>query len=407
MEEDSNITTSGQISVLLVDDSLVFRRFLGDIFQECEYLQIVGEAENGIEALEMILKTLPDVILLDMEMPLMDGMTALQHLMIHRPTPVVMFSSITEEGTARCFDTMKNGAVDFICKDFIFQQQNLQSHKRIIVDKVQKAAKMKLRAREPVFTSTNAGTSAPEMEKRIIFCEECGSKEVVSVSNRAPVVSISCSKCGDEIEIRSLIQSLYRRNNYISILGGGEGCFHNILQVVPQLDPGMGGSVIVVIHGDAKHVDNFTEYLDAISPMKVIRASEGVNLEGGKCYIISGSDFLSIKAYSAQMTLQKVQKSSLRGGTLDLILASAATLFKKRVSAIFLSGDIPDGDKGVAILDKYGGSLSLLASQECLSTTLTDHIARNHDFGTVMTTDAIVSYMTKMHNEAKISDLTS
>lgn len=406
MEEDSNITTSGQISVLIVDDSLVFRRFLGDIFQDCEYLQIIGEAENGIEALEMMLKTLPDVILLDMEMPLMDGMTALQHLMIHRPTPVIMFSSITEEGTARCFDTMKNGAVDFICKDFIFQQQNLEAHKRKIVDKVVKAAMLKLRAREPVFSSPKAVPAAPAEEKRVIFCEECGSREVVSISSNSPMMSVNCSQCGDEIEICSVVQSPYRRNNYITVLGGGEGAFHNILQIVPRLDPSMGGSVIVVLHGDSSHVDNFTEYLDAISPMKIIRAHEGVNLEGGKCYIISGGDYLSIKTFSAQMTLQKVQKTSLSGGTMDLIIASAATLFKKRVSAIFLSGDIPDGEKGVAILDKYGGSLALLAGQECLSSTLIDHISRNHDFGTIMTTDVIVASMTEKHNDAKYSDST-
>ncbi len=88
----------------------------------------------------MILKTRPDVILLDMEMPLMDGMTALQHLMIHRPTPTIMFSSLTERGTARCFDTMKNGAVDFVCKDFIFQKSSLHTYKKLLIDKVKKAA---------------------------------------------------------------------------------------------------------------------------------------------------------------------------------------------------------------------------------------------------------------------------
>jgi two-component system, chemotaxis family, protein-glutamate methylesterase/glutaminase len=101
-----------QISILIVDDSLDFRKFLKDIFENCQDIVIVGEAQNGIEALDMVLKTSPSVILLDLEMPLMDGMTALQHLMIHRPTPTIMFSSLTEKGTARSFDTLKNGAVE-------------------------------------------------------------------------------------------------------------------------------------------------------------------------------------------------------------------------------------------------------------------------------------------------------
>ena len=117
-----------------MDDSLVFRKFLGDIFDDCDELVVVGEAQNGIEALDMVLRTMPDVILLDMEMPLMDGMTALQHLMIHRPTPAIMFSSLTAGGTARCFDTLKNGAIDFVCKDFIFQKSSLLTHKKLVPD---------------------------------------------------------------------------------------------------------------------------------------------------------------------------------------------------------------------------------------------------------------------------------
>jgi len=85
----------GKISVLIVDDSLVFRRFLCDTFEDDADIIVAGEAENGIEALDLVLKTNPDVIMLDLEMPLMDGMTTLQHLMIHRPTPTIMFSSIS------------------------------------------------------------------------------------------------------------------------------------------------------------------------------------------------------------------------------------------------------------------------------------------------------------------------
>jgi len=136
MEFEDTSEAARVVSVLIVDDSLVFRRFIGDIFAEFKNIRIVGEAQNGIEALDMVLKRSPDVILLDMEMPLMDGMTALQHLMIHRPIPTIMFSSLTEEGTARCFDTLKNGAVDFVSKDFIFQKNHLAEHKKELLEKV-------------------------------------------------------------------------------------------------------------------------------------------------------------------------------------------------------------------------------------------------------------------------------
>ena len=119
-----------QITLLLVDDSLVFRRVLRDIFDRTNSVKIIGEATNGIEALDMVLKLNPDVIIMDMEMPLMDGMTSLQHLMIHKPTPTIMFSSLTKEGTARSFDAIKNGAVDFVCKDSFFQGKEIGSLKK-------------------------------------------------------------------------------------------------------------------------------------------------------------------------------------------------------------------------------------------------------------------------------------
>ena len=162
------------IAVLVVDDSLVFRRFLRDIFENVEGIKITGEAKNGIEALDMVLKANPDVILMDLEMPLMDGMTALQHLMIHRPTPTIIFSSLTNEGTARCFDTLKNGAVDFICKDFMFQEKNLEIYKDTVIQKVINAATNRVRSIEPMFAMAHNREKRSEPEKQVIFCEDCG-----------------------------------------------------------------------------------------------------------------------------------------------------------------------------------------------------------------------------------------
>ncbi|MCF6172214.1 MAG: response regulator [Campylobacteraceae bacterium] len=116
------------------------------MLEHCEGIEIIGEAENVITALDMVLKKKPDVILLDVEMPLMDGMIALQHLMIHRPTPTIMCSSLTSVGTARCFDTIKNGAVDFICKDFIFHESNLQTYKELLVSKIRRASQIAVSA---------------------------------------------------------------------------------------------------------------------------------------------------------------------------------------------------------------------------------------------------------------------
>ena len=127
----------------------------------------------------------------------------------------------------------------------------------------------------------------------------------------------------------------------------------------------MRGALIAVIHQNVDHVNSFAEYLDAISAIKVIRAREGVNIESGNCYVASGSDYMNLKPYNGQLTLQKVPKASLKGGPLDILLASVSTVFKKRAAGIILSGDENDGDKGMAILVKNGGMHAVLDEEEC------------------------------------------
>lgn len=401
MQSSDNKKMSQKISVLIVDDSLVFRRFLGDLFEDSEDLRIVGEAKNGIEALDMVLKTNPDVILLDMEMPLMDGMTALQHLMISCPTPTIMFSSLTEEGTARCFDTLKNGAVDFVCKNFIFQENVKKSHKKLLIEKVKKAASVRLMAREPFDANSSAPADRTEVEQRVVFCEECGSREVVSITPSQPVLNISCSQCGDVIEFSLSPQSQYRRNTFISVLGGGEGSLFNLLEIIPQLEPEMGGALIVVIYQSDDHVNGFAEYLDAISPMKVVRATEGVNIEGGTCYILSGEDYMSIKPYSTQLTLKKVQSRALKGGALDMLFASVSTVFKKRAAGIILSGDEQDGDQGLSILLKNGGKEAILDSEECYSKNMGRNIVETCKIEKTYSTRGVLEKIKEMHSQAK------
>lgn len=405
MQENGNKEQVVKTRLLIVDDSLVFRRFLIDIFEDIERFCIVGEAENGIEALDMVLKTQPDVILLDLEMPLMDGMTTLQHLMIHRPTPTIMFSSLSEEGTARSFDTMKYGAVDFVCKNFIFHKHKSQNHTKILVDKVVKASQIKLKAREPAYVAQSLLPGAPENEKRVVFCEECGRKVVVAISRAVPVGNVTCTHCGDIIEISSSRQFQYRRNTFTTVLGGGEGCFFNLLEIIPQLRPEMGGAVIVVIHQNVEYVNAFTEYLDSVSAMKVLRAREGSTIEGGNCYIASSQDYMSLKPYSAHLTLQKTQRQSQNGGPFDILLASVSTIFKKRAAGIVLSGDERDGDRGMSILIKNGGVATILRHEERFCQGMGLHVAVHCPLAaTSNSSDKIVELIRKLHYEAKYDE---
>lgn len=384
------------ISLLIVDDSLVFRRFLGDIFSDQEDFKIIGEAENGIEALELVLRVQPDVILLDLEMPLMDGQTTLQHLMIHRPTPTIVFSSLTSEGTARCFDTLKNGALDFVCKDFIFKKNELHHKRHMLIDKVRNCAEVALRAREPVMTRTVPNKKKEEIEKRVIFCEDCGNREVVAISPSQPLQNVTCSNCGDQIDLVITSEPKHRKNSSLIIFGGGEGSFFNMLEIIPKLDANTGVSILVVIEQELEHVKEFTEYLDAISPMNIIQARDGVQIESGSCYILAGCEHMAMKPYSTQVTIQKFAKGSSKDSIFDILLASASTIFKEKSAGIVLSGYEENGDRGMNILLKNGGKGFVLDPVECFAKMSVKHVQKENDGVKARSTPELIKWLKEL-----------
>lgn len=356
----------GKIPVLVADDSIVFRRYLRDILADFDTITIGGEAKNGIEALDLVLKVRPKVILMDMEMPLMDGMTALQHLMIHCPTPTIMFSSLTSEGTFRAFDALKNGAVDFISKDLLFDESRQDVFKRMLFSRISSAAKMKVHSIEPAFNIAKAQEDMPKEEPvtRVIFCEECGARNIAEGAGPA-----YCSQCGDVLVEYHEVE-IFRRNTHVTIFAGGEDCCRNLLNIIPRIGGEQGGATLVVIKAEGGHVDTFTEYLDAISPLKILRAREGMSLDTGYCYVASTQDQICLQQFSTQQTLGKVKQSVDGMGSIDMTMASVAAAFKRKCAGILLSGNELDGVRGAADIAANGGEVLVLNTEECLSPRL-------------------------------------
>ena len=398
-EDVKIIQHSKKISVLIADDSLVFRRFLRDIFENSPGIEIVGEARDGIEALELVLEESPDVILMDLEMPVMDGMTALQHLMIHRPTPTIMFSSLTNEGTARCFDTLKNGAVDFICKDFLFQEKNIELYRQTVLRKVFCAADNRVRSIEPMFSLSDGQRT--NQGNQVIFCEECGTRQIIESEADLTKTQIRCKQCGDIIEIRSHHEK-FRRNNFITILAGGQGCFRNLLSIVPRLDADMGGSLIAVIYEKEAAVDSFTEYLNAICSMKVIRARENMSVDGGNCYVIAGGESFGLKPFTANYSFQQAEAHEGVGG-LDLMLASAAKVFKNRTAAVILSGDTLTGVEGVKTVVAMSGSALMLDPAECYCKEMGKQVRKYCPSIKILDEDELVARVEDLHYRSKMT----
>ncbi len=128
------------IRVLIVDDSGFFRRRLTEIFSTTTQFEIVGAAENGREAVELTLQLKPDVITMDYEMPIMDGISAVKQIMAQKPTPILMFSSLTYEGAKITLDALEAGAVDFLPKNFEEISRNSSKLRRTLFNKLKAVA---------------------------------------------------------------------------------------------------------------------------------------------------------------------------------------------------------------------------------------------------------------------------
>ena len=129
------------VKVLVVDDSGFFRRRVSEILSADPNIQVVGTATNGREAIDQALALKPDVITMDYEMPMMDGITAVRNIMQRCPTPVLMFSSLTHEGARVTLDALDAGAVDFLPKNFEDISRNPEKVKQMLCEKVHTIAR--------------------------------------------------------------------------------------------------------------------------------------------------------------------------------------------------------------------------------------------------------------------------
>ncbi|MEE4241531.1 MAG: chemotaxis protein CheB [Desulfopila sp.] len=383
------------IRVVIADDAIQYRAILSRLLHAEPRIQIVGEAVNGIEALELIWESKPDVVLMDFEMPIMDGMTALQHLMIHVPTPTIMFSRLTREGTARCFDALKNGAVDFFCKDTLHAANSDSFLHRSLIEKVICASQISIAALEPVFPRSPLKHSSKSTIKTLVFCEECGSKEELILRENEDQGGVICTRCGEYVSLEQ--RNKYRRANCLSIIVGGAGAYSNLLKIVPSLRQDINGAVLIVIDGSVEHVDAFAEYLDAISTINIVRIRDGLSIQGGNCYIGCDNENIHLKPYSAEYSLRCSVDSNREIFPVEKTVRSIANVFKERATLIFISGKKTQGEAGLITLKENNGNLIVLERSRCLYKTMVDNIQGKFTPLVARDEDNLTKILSKIH----------
>lgn len=321
-DSEADLSSAEPLKVLVVDDSRMIRRVICDIIGSDGTKTVVGEAENGKQALELLRKTDPDVITLDINMPVMDGLTALKHIMISNPTPTVMISALTQEGALETFESLKYGAIDFLPKPSKVRGGDLKSQQEEILRKIDLVAGVQIESirylRRPVMDKSQDAAGANECRCVLAF-------------------------------------------------GAAEGGYGALLNVIPRLQANLPAAYVAIMHQAPHHIDAFTRYLHQCSQLAVQRAVDGIALQGGTCYLAASTENISVHASLDQVILKVEDEPLPRDqGAIDQLMASVASAMNNRSAGIILTGTGTDGLKGMGQIVESGGASFVQDPLSCL-----------------------------------------
>ncbi len=310
------------IRVLIVDDSKMMRKAVTRIIEPVEDFTIVGEAADGEEALMQIARLQPDVITLDVEMPRMDGITTLKHMMIQTPTPTVMLSSLTKEGSRVTFDALRFGAVDFLTKPSNLDPEGVASQSSEIVRKVKLAASVEIDAVQYIRTLSDAD------------------------KDDTPTTG----------DIRHIVG-----------IGAAEGGPGGMLKLIPMLTPGANTAYLAMVYMAPEYIGAFAEYLHQHSRIPVHRAVDGFPLEAGHCYLASGQEYVTLESAGANLILRvHPAPFATRRGSINMMMLSIADAIGSSAAGLLLSGAGTDGAEGLEEIMHAGGTAMVLSPGRCM-----------------------------------------
>jgi two-component system, chemotaxis family, protein-glutamate methylesterase/glutaminase len=307
------------IKLLIVDDSALMRRQLTRLFEDQGDFQ-VRVARNGREAIDENAHFMPDVITLDINMPEMDGLTALSHLMADRPVPVVMVSSLTEKGALATFEALNLGAVDFVTKPGGTISLSMHEVEAEILAKVRSAAKARLRSAKPV---ARGGLG-------------------LKVQRTEPATALVRRATGAEGVI------------LIGVSTGGPRTLEDILPLLPDTLP---WPVLVAQHMPPSFTRPFAERMNGICPLEVSELSQPTPILPGHIYIgKGGSDMVLVRRAGRLMATPKPEnREMLWHPSVELLGRSALEHCDPAcVIGVMLTGMGNDGAESFAELKRKG-----------------------------------------------------
>ncbi len=338
--------------VLVVDDSSFFRRRVTDILTKDPQLEVIGVAVNGQEAVDKAQLLKPDVITMDIEMPVLNGIDAVKQIMAKSPTSILMFSSLTHQGAKATLEALDAGALDFLPKKFSEIAQNTDEAGSLLRQRVLEIARKsnftKSRNR-PVTTSLRSSSlPAKTLARKVV------SKDVVNNVPNRPSSNFQRSS-GKEYKLLAIATST-----------GGPVALQKILT---QFDADFPLPIIMVQHMPAAFTAAFASRLNSLCKITVKEAADGDVLKPGCAYLAPGGRQMIISGSESAAKIKILDDDSPKitfKPSVDISFGSAAKTFSGKVLAVILTGMGSDGKEGSRMLKAKGATIWSQDEQSCV-----------------------------------------
>ncbi|TRX02644.1 protein-glutamate methylesterase/protein-glutamine glutaminase [Candidatus Methylobacter oryzae] len=310
-----------QIKVLIVDDSAVVRQVLTENLSKDPGIKLIGAASDPLFAMTRMQAQWPDVIVLDVEMPRMDGITFLKKLMAERPTPVVICSSLTEKGAETTMQALAAGAVSIVTKPKVGLKQFLQDDSEGLLASVKAAARANLSR--------------------------------LGVSSAVPVQA----KLTADAILPATVHAMAETTDRVVAIGtstGGTQALEVVLTALPRVCPG----IVIVQHMPEKFTGAFAERLNGLCQIEVREAVNGDRVIPGRALIAQGGRHMLLKRSGAQYHVEIVEGPPVtrHRPSVDVLFRSAAKCAGKNALGIIMTGMGDDGARGLKEMHDMGAS---------------------------------------------------
>jgi len=313
------------IKVIIVDDSAFMRKSLSIMLSSDTEIEIIGTAKNGLEGFEMVKKLKPDLVTLDIEMPVMDGLTALKKIMAESPTAVLMVSSLTTEGADTTIQALEAGAVDFIPKEMSFVSVNIVKIKEELIKKVKAIVKQqRFRSRLDRLQHTGTGISG--------------------VSAPRPEIKHTAN---------------LPRMNYKAVgIGISTGGPLSLQKVIPFLNPKANVPFFIVQHMPPKFTKSLADRLNSLSPITVKEAENNDIVQKGTVYLAPGGFHMTIYRNikgEEVISISEKPTDTLHRPAVDVMMKSLLNVYGKYTLGVIMTGMGKDGFEAIKELKGMGG----------------------------------------------------